>query len=247
MPNKFVPRLHVCSRLCAHKSFVLTKEQAHYLRVVLRLHKDETVFVFNDQQGQYAARIVSLFPSKGALYVLQKTRDAEKIYPVTLLCAPIARDRLRFVIEKGTELGTTCFQMVSTQNTNASISFRKTREHALYATQQCDRLSVPKVEPIKPLMDVLNKWPRSTPLIYCTERGIDGFRIEAIDNRVKGLPLSILVGPEGGFCKEEHTYIMQQPYTLATKLGRHVLRAETASIAALSILQAMAGTWHKEA
>ena len=242
MSNKFVPRIYIVDEL--YKSAVVkhNKSKAHYLRSVMRLNVGEQVFLFNENNGEYLAKIKTLSKSSVEFEVLNCVRKPYFGYDITLLNAPIHKDNFRFVVEKGTELGVRKFRPVITDRTNApKVRIDKAREHIMGSVEQCERLDIPEINHEEKLSAVMRRWDKNIPIIYCCERG--GENINDITAEISNKPIAILVGPEGGFSDDEHNWVSKQEHIYPISLGPRIMRAETASIAVLSALQATVGDW----
>ena len=242
MSNKFVPRIYIFDKLYETAVVEHNKSKAHYLRSVMRLNIGEQVFLFNENNGEYLAKIKTLSKSTVEFEVLNCVRKPYFGYDITLLNSPIHKDNFRFVVEKGTELGVRNFFPVITERTNApKIRIDKAREHIMYSAEQCERLDIPEINHEEKLSSIMRRWNKNIPIIYCCERG--GKNINDIATEIINKPIAILVGPEGGFSNDEHKWLSKQEHIYPISLGPRIMRAETASIAVLSALQAIVGDW----
>ena len=157
-----------------------------------------------------------------------------------MLFAPIKSARLDFLVEKATELGATRLRPVLTDRTQADrVNTRRLRETAREAAEQCGLLELPRVDEPEKLSAVLEGWNVGDPLYLCAESGTAAPMLQAI----RAGPGAVLIGPEGGFSPAEFVRLRSLPFVIPVSLGRRILRAETASIAALTCWQAIAGDW----
>ena len=242
MSNKFIPRLYVNNRLDSGMSVSLLADVAHYLRTVLRLNVNSEVFLFNQDDGQYTAKITALSKSQVDFTIGHRVRKPYMGADITLLCSVIQKDNFRCIIEKGTELGVRTFQPILTAHTNApKVRLDKARETALQATQQCERLDIPHIYNAEKITTVMRRWDTNIPIVYACERG--GTSIAQITDTIADCPFAVLTGPEGGFSQQEHVWLSQQSHIYPVWLGPRLMRAETAVIAVLSALQCLAGDW----
>ena len=242
MSNKFVPRIYIDDELIDGAVVSSTQSKAHYLRSVMRMNVGEGVFVFNETDGEYMAKIKSLSKSSVDFEIGHLVREPYTGADITLLTAPIQKDNFRFVVEKATELGVTKIRPVITELTNApKVRIDKAVEHIMGAVEQCERLDVPEISQPEKLSTVLRRWDNSVPIVYCCERG--GKQISEIAEDITGKPIAILVGPEGGFSEDEHKFLSGQKYIHPISLGPRIMRAETANIAVLSAIQSAVGDW----
>jgi 16S rRNA (uracil1498-N3)-methyltransferase len=247
------PRLHHEGSLAAGASVALTAEQAHYLRNVLRREAGAELRLFNAADGEFSARIAEI-GKKGAAALLGSLLRAPEAEPdIQLLIAPVKRTAMEMIVQKGTELGVAAFLPVLTDRTNADrVRTDRLEAIALEASEQCERLSVPKIfEPSK-LAAALLRWEPSRILYYCDEAGDDPSKEwGGLEGRAEPLhecalkagagPAAILIGPEGGFTADERSWLRALDFVRPVTLGRRILRADTAAIVSLALWQAAVG------
>jgi len=160
-----------------------------------------------------------------------------------LVFAPIKRARLDWLIEKATELGAAALLPVWTAHTQAErLNLDRLQACVVAAAEQSERLSVPEVRPPERLDRLLAAWSGERRLIVCDESGA-GEPIAGAMARLAGNPLAVLVGPEGGFAETELDHLRKLAFVSRVGLGPRILRAETAALAALAVVQAVAGDW----
>ncbi len=246
MIERRIPRLYVAAALSAGAEIELDRAQAHYLRSVLRLNAGAAIVVFNAVDGEWLCRVSEI--GKGAsLAVKRRLREAE---PKTetdlwLLFAPIKRARLDWLVEKATELGVAALLPVWTARTQVDrVNLDRLRAHAVEAAEQSERLSVPELRAPERLDRLLASWPAARRLILCDESGA-GEPISEAAACVRPGPVALLVGPEGGFDETELDALGKLSFVSRVGLGPRVLRAETATLAAVAVFQAIAGDWRR--
>jgi 16S rRNA (uracil1498-N3)-methyltransferase len=236
-------RLHVSGDLASGAAIALTEPQAHYLKNVLRLEPGATVALFNGRDGEWAARIDGFAKRTATLAVLQQRRPQEPEPDLWLLFAPLKRARVDFLVEKATELGVARLCPVVTQRTVAErVNLDRLRAHAVEAAEQTERLSVPVLAEPAPLDRVVTRWPAGRRLLLCDESG-SAPPIAAVLQEFRAETWAVLVGPEGGFAETELDALRKLSFVSPVGLGPRVLRADTAAVAALAVLQALAGDW----
>src|SRR5215469_16255718 len=119
---------------------------------------------------------------------------------------------------------------------------RPQRAKKVEAAEQSERLTVPVLhEPVK-LEALIADWPRGRRLVFCDETGQSPPIATALKD-VAGSPCAVLIGPEGGFADSELDLLRKLPFVCAVGLGPRVLRADTAALAALAVVQAVIGDW----
>jgi 16S rRNA (uracil1498-N3)-methyltransferase len=236
-------RLYLSEALAAGARVELTPAQAHRLRTVLRLAAGAPVAAFNEQDGEWLCRIGATSHSRTSLTVEGRLRLPEAEGDLWLLFAPVKRLRVDWLIEKATELGVAALLPVWTLHTQSErLNLDRLRAHAVAAAEQSERLSVPEMHPPQPLDGVLAGWPAGRRLIVCDETGAGEPIAHALARLAPG-PTALLTGPEGGFAETELDSLGKLSFVMRVGLGPRVLRADTAALAALSVVQAVAGDW----
>jgi 16S rRNA (uracil1498-N3)-methyltransferase len=236
-------RLFVEADLGEGASLTLSGDQANYLRNVLRLNAGDAVLVFNGRHGEWRAELAQSGKREVKLTVLAPTRPQEQGPDITYLFAPLKRARLDYMVQKATEMGVARLCPVLTRHTVAErVNVERMRANAIEAAEQCGILRVPLIdEPLK-LERVVAGWDASRPLIFCDE-GSEHADPLAVLGRLQPGPLAVLVGPEGGFEEGERELLSSQAFVTRISLGPRILRADTAAVAALALVNAMLGDW----
>ena len=236
-------RLFVEADLAEGAAVTLGGEQANYLRNVLRLGPGDAVLVFNGRDGEWRAELAQSGKREAKLMVGSRTRPQEGGPDITYLFAPLKRSRLDYMVQKATEMGVARLSPVLTRRTVAErVNSERMRANAVEAAEQCGILRVPAVdEPIK-LERAVAAWDASRALIFCDEGSEDADPL-AVLGRLRPGPLALLVGPEGGFDEGERELLSAQPFVTRISLGPRILRADTAAVAALALVNAALGDW----
>jgi 16S rRNA (uracil1498-N3)-methyltransferase len=245
MTERRAPRLYLAQPLAADTVVALAAGQAHHLRTVLRLGSGAPVKAFNATDGEWLCRIAAIEGARGTLVVEQPMRPAEAEPDLWFVFAPIKRARLDWLVEKATELGARALLPVWTQRTQIeSLNLERLHAHAVAAAEQSERLSVPELHQPQALVRLLAGWPAERRLVVCDETG-GGEPIGAAAARLGAGAMALLTGPEGGFADTELDALGKLSFVTRVGLGPRVLRADTAALAALAVLQAIAGDWRR--
>lgn len=246
MEEKVATRLYVPAVLAQSGTVEIDAAQAHRLRHVLRLGVGAAVAAFNPREGEFVCRVAELGRNGGTLAIERRLRTPELEADLWLLFAPIKRLRLDWLIEKGTELGVSAFVPVMTERTQPErLNRERLAAHAIAAAEQSERLSVPELRAPEKLPRVLAGWIPTRRLVVCDETGGGQPIADALADFTLGAPAAFLIGPEGGFAQSELDALADLPFVTRAGLGRRVLRAETAVLAALVAYQAIAGDWRR--
>jgi 16S rRNA (uracil1498-N3)-methyltransferase len=239
------PRLYVESDLADAEAIAASAVQANYLLNVLRLGESDTVLAFNGRDGEWRCELRKPAKKKLDLVPLARTRDQTPAPDLLYLFAPLKHARLDYMVQKAVEMGAGTLQPVMTQHVQASrINIDRMRANAVEAAEQCGILSIPDCrEPIG-FGTLLAGWDPARHLIFCDEREEAESPIETLRSMPPGR-LALLVGPEGGFSQDERASLRALPFVTAMSLGPRILRADTAAVAALAVLQAAVGDWRE--
>jgi 16S rRNA (uracil1498-N3)-methyltransferase len=242
MPHK-LQRLFVKSPLKNSGTVELDQDQVHYLGNVLRLREGEKLLVFNGRDGEWCAELSAVHKKRAELTLERQTRPQEDGPDLHYLFAPLKRARLDYMAQKATELGVSALRPVITRHTVAErVKLDRILANAIEAAEQCGILRVPEVmEPAK-LGKVIDGWDERRLLIFADEMASHASPIEALSS-AGTRPLAMLIGPEGGFERDERAALLARPFVLPISLGPRVMRADTAAIAALALVNAALGDW----
>jgi 16S rRNA (uracil1498-N3)-methyltransferase len=244
-------RLFVTDNLDAGATVTLPREQTHYLANVMRAAVGDEVALFNGRDGEWVAQIAVLGKRVAELSVV-RSRHGQPVEPdLWLAFAPIKRGRIDWIAEKATELGVSRLLPVITERTQMTrVNVGRLAANAVEAAEQCERITVPPVdEPVR-FDALLTEWPRHRILYVGDETGrgqplADVLATEPPADSAVPRPRGVLVGPEGGFAPTELDALDDLPFVRKISLGPRVMRADTAAIAALAVIQALAGDWRQ--
>jgi 16S rRNA (uracil1498-N3)-methyltransferase len=226
-------RLHVDSPLAAGTTIEATAAQAHYLGTVMRRGSGAAVRLFNGRDGEFGARIGTIRRDRATLQVEHSLRAQVPEPDLWLAFALLKRDATDLVVQKATELGVSALLPVITERTNAHrVNEARLAAIAVEAAEQSERLTVPSLHAPRPLMALPADWEPGRRMFMAAERAA----APAI-NPAHG-PAALLVGPEGGFTPAELEAMLTHPFVTVVSLGPRILRAETACIVGLALLQA---------
>jgi 16S rRNA (uracil1498-N3)-methyltransferase len=243
-PDFRSPRLFVDAALASGETVALERNQSNYLGNVLRLAAGDTVLVFNGRDGEWRAAIAGR-KRPDSLTMLAQTRPQDRLPDIAYVFAPLKHARLDYIVQKAVEMGASSLQPVLTRFTQVSrVNSERMRANVIEAAEQCGILSIAAVAEPLPLDRYLGQREAQRLLVFCDEAAETANPSQALQG---GLPTSqgidVLIGPEGGFAEEERAILLRQPRTLRISLGPRILRADTAGVAALALVQAALGDW----
>jgi 16S rRNA (uracil1498-N3)-methyltransferase len=236
-------RLHVDAPLYVGAVVVLDKSQTHYLATVLRLKSKDRLLVFNGRDGEWEAA-VEVQKRAAVLHVDAKTRAQTEPTDLHYLFAPLKAARLDYMIQKAVEMGVSQLQPVLTRHGQvARVNASRMRANAIEAAEQCGILTLPAIAEPAEFTRVIAEDGRGRTLIFCDEDAEVANPVAALSRVPPRSPLSVLIGPEGGFAEDERSALLRLPNVVRLALGPRILRADTAAVAALAIVQAVLGDW----
>jgi 16S rRNA (uracil1498-N3)-methyltransferase len=218
--------------LDAGASVLLEEPQARYLGTVMRQSTGDRLRLFNGRDGEWSARIVTM-GKRGALLEVEALLRPQTPEPdLWLLLSIIKREPLEWAVEKATELGVAeIHPMITARSQPARPNPDRLRALATEAAEQCERLTVPLIHAPRPLDAALRDWPSGRRLIAAIERGEDA------PPKPETGPAALVIGPEGGYDPRELDAMRRLPFLVPASLGPRILRAETAAIVGLALLQ----------
>lgn len=238
-------RLFVEDALATGAELSLDGPRLHYLSVVLRARPGDGVELFNGRDGAFAATILGFGRRAVSVGIGPLLRAQPPPGRLSLLVAALKRDALDLVARAATELGVAAIQPVFTARTNAGrVGAGRLAAIATEAAEQCGRCDVPRIAAPEPLSALLHRWPAGQALVAADESGASPPALDALAGLVDGQqPIAVLIGPEGGFTPGELDALRVRAFVTTVGLGPRILRAETAVIAALALVQARCGDW----
>jgi 16S rRNA (uracil1498-N3)-methyltransferase len=240
------PRLYVSHELATGAEVKLDPQQTNYLVNVLRLGAGAPILLFNGRDGEFSASLITSSRKAASLLVGAQTRVQETPPDVDYLFAPLKHARLDYMAQKAVEMGARRLRPVITRHTQVTrVNLERLRANAIEACEQCGVIWIPEIGPVESLGEALKSWPAERLLVFCDEEAEQVSPLAALAGAAGDGGISLLIGPEGGFDEAERAAILSAPRTLRLSLGPRILRADTAAVAALALIQATLGDWPK--
>lgn len=235
-------RLFIDAEMSAGARLTLDKDHANYILNVLRLGEGDAFCVFNGRDGEWIARLSGGSRKAPDIVLERQNRAQTPAGDLWYLFAPIKSARLDYMVQKAVEMGASRLMPVITRRTMASrVNLTRMRANTIEAAEQCGVLAVPDVADDAALENVLNSWPERRTLIFCDEDAPVKDPLAALNGVLEGAPLAVIIGPEGGFDPAERALLMRLPGIVRLSLGPRIMRADTAAVAALALVQAVRG------
>lgn len=219
----------------------------NYLLNVLRLREGDAILLFNGRDGEFLAHLTAVTRRAAILRVEKLLRPQTPLADLDYCFAPLKQARLDYMAQKATEMGAGRLVPVITNRTQVRrVNSARLRANAVEAAEQCGVLAVPEASEAVDLADFLVSFPEKRLLVFCDEDAPIANPVTALSGR-SGEGVSVLIGPEGGFDEQERAAIARLSNVARLSLGPRVLRADTAAVAALAIVQAAIGDWDGKA
>jgi 16S rRNA (uracil1498-N3)-methyltransferase len=238
-------RLYVDAGLATGVQVEATADQSNYLRNVMRLGDGSEILLFDGRTGEWAASL-RLSGKRGVLLIVGAQQRPQEPGPdIAYVFAPLKRARLDYVVQKAVEMGVARLSPVLTQHTVAErVNLDRLRANVIEAAEQCGVLRLPEVDPPLKFEAWLTRRDAKRTLVFCDERADVANPIAALQRLAPGSPVDVLIGPEGGFSIDERNRLTALDGTLRLALGPRIMRADTAAVAALSLINATIGDWN---
>src|SRR6202045_2456197 len=238
------PRLFVDTALAPGETIAIEHDQSNYLGNVLRLAAGDTILVFNGRDGEWQASITGR-KRPDSLAIVARTRPQDRLPDLAYVFAPLKHARLDYIVQKAVEMGVSSLQPVLTRFTQVSrVNGERMRANVVEAAEQCGILSIADVADPVALDRYLSRRGAQRLLGFCDEAADVANPLQALQGGLTGANgIDVLIGPEGGFAEEERALLLRQPLMLRLALGPRILRADTAGVAALALVQAALGDW----
>ena len=240
------PRLFIDAPFAPGGEVALSREQANYLVNVLRLTQGDSILVFNGRDGEFLARL-SAVTKKSAALKLDALQRAQQTGPdIQYVFAPLKHARLDYMVQKIVEMGASRLTPCLTARTQTSrVNLERMRANTIEAAEQCGILTLPAIDEPIGFDKFIAGLPAEKLLIFCDEdvEVADPLAALAAKKSAGVASIAVLIGPEGGFDERERRVLQSLKQTLAISLGPRILRADTAGVAALALVQAVLGDW----
>lgn len=241
--NFRLQRLFIDQPLHAGAAIEATKEQVNYLANVLRFGEGDPVLVFNGRDGEWHANLTFATRKRIQLILVEQARAQTPVPDLHYLFAPLKVGRLDYLVQKAVEMGAGVLQPVMTQHVQGRItSLERLEANVIEAAEQCGILSIPRVHEPQKLMDLLAHWPEERRIVFCDESEAGQNPLPVLKD-ISERKLALLIGPEGGFSQAEREHLRSLPFVTPIPLGPRILRADTAAVAAMAVVQATLGDW----
>ncbi|MBD1171910.1 16S rRNA (uracil(1498)-N(3))-methyltransferase [Pelagibacterales bacterium SAG-MED05] len=226
-------RLYYPNSIVENTTSLLSKEHTHYVVNVMRLKRGSSINFFN-KEGEWASEIVFLEKDRVEVKFINREKESIKSSSTELAICLVKKNPMEFILQKATELGVTKIIPIISERTEVKeLNFERANKIVIEATEQSNQLNPPEISKITKLKDFINNLNPTNKLFFADINCKKGLKKEDIKNdNLK----TILIGPEGDFTPAERKIILENGNTIPFSLSKNILRTETATISALSLV-----------
>ena len=226
-------RLFFSESLSLNLTAKLDKSQSHYVNKVMRIKVNETFSLFNSG-GEWEAKVKEITKGIVEFIVTKQLRHRENSKEIWLAFSPIKSNYFNFMIQKATELGVTKFLPIIFDRTVVrKINKDRLQKIIIEASEQSNRINVPLIEKPQNLKKFLIGNKDKIDLIF-TDLNTQNKNLDI--KKLSKKPVCLVIGPEGDFSETEREEILSFDGVIPIKINENILRAETAAISAISII-----------
>ena len=226
-------RLYYPNSIVENTTSLLSKEHTHYVANVMRLKRGSNINCFN-KEGEWVSEVVFLEKDRVEVKFLNRVKESIKSSSIELAICLVKKNPMEIILQKATELGVTKIIPIISERTEVKeLNLERANKIVIEATEQSNQLSPPEISKITKLKDFVNNLNETSKLFFADINSKDKLKKEDI----KGDNLkTILIGPEGDFTPNERKMILENKNTISFSLSKNILKTETATISALSLV-----------
>ena len=226
-------RLYYSESIVENSTSLVSKEHSHYIINVMRLKKGSNINFFN-KEGEWLSEIIFIEKDKVEVKFLNKIKEPLKTSNIELAICLVKKTPMEIILQKATELGVSkIIPIISDRTEVKDLNFNRANKIVVEATEQSNQLNPPEISQIIKLKDFVNGISKETKLFFADVNS----KHKLISNDLgQDKKISVLIGPEGDFSPAERELILSKPETVSFTLSKNILRADTAVISAISIV-----------
>ena len=226
-------RLYYPNSIVENTTSLLSKEHTHYVANVMRLKRGSNINFFN-KEGEWVSEIVFLEKDRIEVKFLNRVKKSVQTSSMELAICLVKKNPMEIILQKATELGVVKITPIISERTEVKeLNLERAKKIVIEATEQSNQLSPPEISNITKLKDFINNLNETSKLFFADINSKDKLKKEDI----KGDNLkTILIGPEGDFTPNERKMILENKNTISFSLSKNILKTETATISALSLV-----------
>ena len=226
-------RLYYPENIIENSTSLLSKEHTHYIVNVMRLKRGSNINFFN-KEGEWLSEIVFLERDRVEVKFLNKVKNSSPVSNIELAICIVKKNPMETILQKATELGISRIVPIISERTEVrDLNLERANKIIIEATEQSNQLNPPEISQIIKLKDFINNISEETKLFFAD---INSTNKPSPKDLKEVKNISILIGPEGDFSSTERELILSKSQTLPFSLSNNILRADTAVISAISLI-----------
>ena len=229
-------RIYLDKKLNLDLDLILEKEDAHYLKNVMRLREGDNVFLFNSKDGEFKGEIISSDKKNTKVKLISKIENINKPGKISLIFSLIKSSKLDYLIQKCTEVGVKSFvPVISEKSVAKNLNIKRTEKIIKESCEQSNQLFLPAIHEVEKLDRKIKSFDKNS-IIFFADVNSSNEKIDEVIKNNKNREFYLLVGPEGDFSLKERDLLKSMNNCIPISLGQNILRSETAAVAGLAIL-----------
>ena len=229
-------RIYLDKKLNLDLDLILEKEDAHYLKNVMRLREGDNVFLFNSKDGEFKGEITSSDKKNTKVKLISKIENINKPGNISLIFSLIKSSKLDYLIQKCTEVGVKSFSpVISEKSVAKNLNIQRIERIIKESCEQSNQLYVPAIHAVEKLEKKLKSLDKNS-IVFFTDINSSNKKIEEVLKNNKNREFYLLIGPEGDFSLKERDLLKSMSNCISISLGQNILRSETAAVVGLTIL-----------
>jgi len=229
-------RIYLNKKLDLDLDLILEKEDAHYLKNVMRLREGDNVFLFNSQDGEFEGRIISFDKNNTKVKLVAKIKNIGKESKISLIFSLIKSSKLDYLIQKCTEVGVKEFiPVISEKSVAKNLNVKRIEKIIKESCEQSNQLFLPVIHEIEKLERKLKSFDKNSTIFFA-DINSPNKNIDEVLKDNKNNKIFLLIGPEGDFSLKERDLLSKMSNCVPISLGQNILRSETAAVAGLVLL-----------
>ncbi len=229
-------RIYLDKKLNLDLDLILEKEDAHYLKNVMRLREGDNVFLFNSKDGEFKGEIISSDKKNTKVKLISKIENINKPGNISLIFSLIKSSKLDYLIQKCTEVGVkSFFPIISEKSVAKNLNIQRIERIIKESCEQSNQLYLPAIHAVEKLEKKLKSLDKNS-IVFFADINSSNKKIEEVFKNNKNREFYLLVGPEGDFSLKERDLLKGMSNCIPISLGQNILRSETAAVVGLTIL-----------
>ena len=229
-------RIYLDKRLDLDLDLILEREDAHYLKNVMRLREGHNVYLFNSKDGEFKGEIISSNKKNTKIKLISKIENINKPGKISLIFSLIKSSKLDYLIQKCTEVGVKSFSpVISEKSVIKNLNIKRAEKIIKESCEQSNQLFLPAIHVVEKFEQKLKSIDKDS-IVFFADINSSNKKIDEVIKTNKNCEFYLLIGPEGDFSLKERDLLKSMSNCIPISLGHNILRSETAAVAGLAIL-----------